>query len=114
MQAKKAILISLGISLSIFLGFAVSDSFEAMLLAISAGIVTWKLWADLAHIKWDKKTAAGFLAGALILLSILLSVPHQHGPGDEHHEEHEGEEVHHAEDGHDEDHPEHEGGLHLE
>ncbi len=111
-QAKMAIFISFGISLSIFLGFAVSNSFEAMLLAMSAGIVTWKVWVDLAHIKWDKKTAAGFVAGALILLSILLSVPHQHGPNDTH--DNHTEETHSAEDGHTEAHDGHSEEVHLD
>jgi zinc transporter ZupT len=78
-QAKKAILISLIVALSIFLGFFVAESMEAILLATSAGIVVWKVWTDLVHLKWDKKTATGFVAGALILLAILTSIPHQHG-----------------------------------
>jgi len=93
---KRAIFISLLIALSIFLGFLVQDiEIEAVLLALSAGIVAWKVWTDLIHLKWDKKTAAGFLAGALILAAILLSIPHEHGQEEEHlegaHEE--GEEI---------------------
>jgi hypothetical protein len=88
-QAKKAIFVSFIIALSIFLGFAVGESLEAVLLSVSAGIVAWKVWNDLTQLKWDKKIATGFVAGALILGAILLSVPHEHG-----HEEGEAEESH--------------------
>lgn len=89
-KTKKAIIISFFVSLSIFLGFLIKgSSLEAMLLALSGGIVAWKVWVDLLHLEWDKKTITGFVAGALILSIILLGIPHSH---DEHEEEtHEGE-----------------------
>lgn len=87
MQAKKAIFISFLIALSIFLGFIVDHSLEAILLALSAGIVAWKVWVDLINLKWDKKVASGFVIGSLLLASTILAVPHGHGEEDGHEDE---------------------------
>ncbi len=89
-QAKTSILVSLVVSLSVFLGFLVTDGGMAgALLALSAGIVAWKVWADLIQANWDKKMITGFMSGALILALILLSIPHAHHEDEEHHEEEE-------------------------
>ncbi len=82
---KKAIVISFIISLSIFLGFFLTDneSLEIIFIALSAGIVVWKVAKDLIHEKWNKKTIIGFMFGALILAITLLAVPHTHDHGHE-------------------------------
>ncbi len=78
-EAKRALIISFFVSLSVFIAFLIEgESIEATLLALSAGIVAWKVWTDLVHATWDKKTITGFLAGALVLAIVLLSIPHGH------------------------------------
>lgn len=92
-KVARAIFISFLISLSIFLGFFLKEgSMESILLAISAGIVSWKVWVDLTHTKWENKSITGFLVGGLIFAIILLAIPHAHG--DEHSEEEVGGEIH--------------------
>ncbi len=84
-RAKTSIFISFLISLSVFFGFLVSGhGLTSAILALSAGIVAWKVWADMTHAVWDTKMITGFMAGALILALILLSIPHAHDDEDEH------------------------------
>lgn len=96
LESKRAIWVSFIIALSIFLGFVIAESLEPILLAISAGIVAWKVWVDLTHLKWDKKVASGFVLGSLLLATILFSVPHQHG-GEHGHEDEQHEDEHELE-----------------
>lgn len=77
-EAKKAVWISLVVALSIFIGFWIEESVEALLLAFSAGVVAWKVWVDVTHTQWNKEVASGFILGSLLLAIILLSVPHFH------------------------------------
>jgi len=94
-KVSKAIFISFLVSLSILFGFFLEEGvLEAILLAISAGIVSWKVWVDLVHTKWEKKSITGFLVGGLIFAIILLAIPHSH---EEHHDEAEREEEIHLE-----------------
>lgn len=79
-KPKKAILISFFISLSIFLGFVFkgNEVLEVVFVALSAGIVAWKVGTDMMHTKWNKKIILGFIIGALLLGLILSIVPHGH------------------------------------
>lgn len=76
----KAILISFIVSLSIFLGFifAGNEALEITFMALSAGIVAWKVGTDMIHASWNKKMILGFMMGALILALILVLIPHEH------------------------------------
>ncbi len=76
---KKALGISMVVSLSVFLGFIFqSEAFEIAFIALSAGIVVWKVFTDMKHTKWDMKTIGGFVLGATLLAGILLLIPHEH------------------------------------
>ncbi len=76
---RKALLISFVISLSVFLGLIVtSEALETMFICVSAGIVLWKVAADVRHTEWSAKTLVGFFVGAALLAGLLLLVPHQH------------------------------------
>jgi zinc transporter ZupT len=113
MKPLRAIVVSLLIAMSIFLGFFLQESLESIILAFSAGIVAWKVWVDITHMKWDKKVATGFIVGALLLASILLVVPHSHGD-EGGHMPHEGHEEGHEEHAHENgtiihEHDDHEG-----
>jgi len=104
-RVAKAIIISLLVALSIFFGYFLNEGpLESILLAMSAGIVAWKVWVDLIHTSWDKKTITGFVSGALILAVILLAIPHSHGheEGEHGHDETEEHEAHEEDHGHEE------------
>jgi zinc transporter ZupT len=75
---KKALIMSFCISLSVFLGLIMSDSLEVILICVSAGIVLWKVVADIRHTKWSTKTIVGFILGAVLLAGLLLAIPHEH------------------------------------
>ncbi len=77
---RKAIGISLLVSLSIFLSFIFKDNqvIEVIFIAVSAGIVSWKVAVDMMHAKWNKKMIIGFMVGALLLALILVLIPHEH------------------------------------
>lgn len=79
-KPKKALLISFFISLSILLAFLLegNEKVESILVALSAGIIIWKVGNDVLHMKWTKKVALGFLFGILLLGGLLIIVPHQH------------------------------------
>lgn len=79
-KTNKAIFISFLVSLSIFLGFVFqhNESLEVIFMALSAGIVAWKLIADISHAKRNKNMVFGFAFGAFILALILVVVPHVH------------------------------------
>lgn len=79
-KPKKAILISFFISLSIFLGFVFKENkfLEVIFIALSAGIVVWKVAVDMIHSKWNKQMIIGFIIGSMALALILVSVPHTH------------------------------------
>lgn len=75
----KAIAISVLISLSVFLGLIVtSESLETMFVCVSAGIVLWKVAADIRHTEWNIRTIGSFIFGAALLTGLLLLIPHQH------------------------------------
>ena len=76
----KAIFISFVVSLSIFLGFIFTgnEALEVVLMALSSGIVAWKVGTDMMHTNWNKKMILGFMVGALILALILVLIPHEH------------------------------------
>ncbi len=76
---KKALGISLVVSLSVFLGFVFhSEVLEVAFIALSAGIVVWKVLTDMKHTKWNTSTITGFLLGAILLTATLVIVPHTH------------------------------------
>lgn len=76
---RKALLISFFISLSVFFGLIVtSEALEVMFICVSAGIVLWKVAADVRHTEWNPKTIASFIVGAVLLAGLLVLVPHQH------------------------------------
>lgn len=79
-KPSKAILISFIVSLSIFLGFFFdgNEVLEVTFMALSAGIVAWKVGTDMIHANWNKKMILGFMSGALILALILVLIPHEH------------------------------------
>ena len=79
-KPRKAIFISFLISLSIFLSFLFKDNetLEVVFIALSAGIVAWKVAVDMMHAKWNKKMIIGFMLGSLLLALILVLVPHEH------------------------------------
>lgn len=79
-KPKKAIFISFLISLSIFLGFFfhTRETLEAIFIAVSSGIVAWKVGTDMIHEKWNKKFIIGFMFGAILLALILVLIPHAH------------------------------------
>jgi zinc transporter ZupT len=79
-QSKKAILISLLVSLSIFFGlfFSENESLEAILITLSAGIILWKISTDILHAKWTAKTVFGFFIGVVLLTASLMIIPHAH------------------------------------
>lgn len=86
-KPRKAIFISFLISLSIFLGFlfVTNEILEAIFIALSSGIVAWKVGTDMIHEKWSKKFILGFMVGAIILSATLVLVPHTHGHKEENH-----------------------------
>jgi zinc transporter ZupT len=76
---KKALLISLLVSLSVFLGFVFhNEVLEIAFVALSAGIVVWKVITDIKHTKWTTSTVLGFVLGAVVLAGTLLLIPHEH------------------------------------
>lgn len=79
-KTTKAIMISFLISLSIFLGYIFQnfEPLEVIFMSVSAGIVAWKVIADMSGAKWSKKMVFGFAIGAFILALILVLVPHEH------------------------------------
>jgi zinc transporter ZupT len=75
---KKALGISLMVSLSVFLGFVFhSEALEIAFIALSAGIVVWKVLTDIRHTKWTTKTILGFIIGAMLLITLLVLIPHE-------------------------------------
>jgi len=79
-KPSRAIAISFLVSLSIFLGFAFqnNETIEVIFMALSGGIVAWKVGTDMMHTNWNKKMIIGFMFGALVLALILVLVPHEH------------------------------------
>lgn len=79
-KPKKALGISFLVSLSIFVAlfFQGGEELESALIAISAGIVSWKVYADIVHTKWQPKTIVGFLFGVFLLAGVMLLIPHTH------------------------------------
>lgn len=79
-KPKKAIFISFLVSLSIFFGFLFegNETIEVIFIALSSGIVTWKVGTDMIHAKWNKKMILGFMVGAIVLALILVLIPHDH------------------------------------
>lgn len=78
-ESKKAILISLLVSLSIFIGLFLdgNTSIEALLITLSAGIIFWKVSTDILHTKWNAKTVFGFFIGVVLLTASLILIPHE-------------------------------------
>ncbi len=87
----RALFFSIFISLSIFTTLFISgdagEVVEPILIAVSAGIVSWKVFQDLSHAKYTKNYILGFLLGAFLLTMSLVLVPHTHGGEDDHHDE---------------------------
>lgn len=81
-----SIIISLSIFTTLFIG-GFGEVVEPILIAVSAGIVSWKVFQDLSHAKYTKKYILGFLLGAFLLTMSLVLVPHTHEHEDEVHEE---------------------------
>ncbi len=79
-KPKSAIFISFIISLSIFLSFLFHNNklLEVIFIALSAGIIAWKVAVDMMHAKWNKKMIVGFMIGAILLALILVMIPHEH------------------------------------
>ncbi len=76
---KKAVIISLVVSLSVFLGFVFNNEIiEVAFIALSAGIVVWKVLTDMKHTRWTQATVVGFITGALLLTGSLLLISHAH------------------------------------
>ncbi len=77
--SKKAIMISLLVSLSTFLGllFIGNESLEASLITLSAGIILWKISTDILHAKWNGKMVLGFFIGVVLLTASLILIPHE-------------------------------------
>lgn len=77
---KKALSLSFFISLSLILGFFLKDRevLEHILIPLSAGIVAWKIGADILHSSWSKKSVFGFFVGAILLAITLILIPHEH------------------------------------
>lgn len=82
MKPYKALIISFFVSLSIFtpliLNHDLGESVEPIFIALSAGIVSWKVIQDLSHINYTKKYVAGFLIGAFLIALSLVIIPHAH------------------------------------
>ncbi len=87
----KALFISFLISLSIFTTLFISgeagEVIEPIFIALSAGIISWKVYQDLSHSIYTRKYILGFLVGVILLSASLLLIPHAHG-------EHEDEDNH--------------------
>lgn len=79
-KPKKAIFISILISLSVFLGFVFSGNelIETIFISASSGIIAWKIGVDIKETKWTKKTILGLILGGLLLIVSLVLIPHQH------------------------------------
>jgi zinc transporter ZupT len=79
-KPNKAIFVSFLVSLSMFLAFAFqgNETIEIIFMALSSGIVAWKVGTDMIHASWNKKMILGFMLGALILALILVLIPHEH------------------------------------
>lgn len=76
---KKALGISFIVSLSVFLGlFIQNEMIEVILICLSAGVVLWKVLADIRHTKWSVKTILGFVIGAILLGGLLILIQHKH------------------------------------
>ncbi len=80
LSAKRALVISFFISLSLILGYFLrhAEALEYILIVFSAGIIAWKIGTDLLHVRWTKRTVLGFIIGAGLLTLALLLIPHGH------------------------------------
>lgn len=79
-KPKKAIGISFIISLSVFFALLIKngEALESVLMALSAGIILFKIITDIRETKWSKKSVTGFTIGFVILLASLFLIPHMH------------------------------------
>lgn len=77
---KKALFVSFLVSLSVFVALFMkeSETLESLLMTVSAGIIAFKVLADIKENKWNKKSSTGFIIGFILLLGSLLLVPHTH------------------------------------
>lgn len=77
---KRSLWISFLVSLSILLALLLKDgeSLEGILVALSSGIIIWKVGTDMRHTKWTRKTILGFLIGGILIAATLILVPHEH------------------------------------
>lgn len=80
MSPRRALLVSFFISLSLGLGyfFQTNEELEHILIALSAGIVAWKVGTDILHTNWNTRSVFGFFIGMLLLSLTLLAIPHAH------------------------------------
>ncbi len=79
-KPKRALLISFFVSLSVLLALFLKngEALESIFIALSAGIISWKVGTDIRHTKWTQNTIWGFVAGAILLSAILILIPHEH------------------------------------
>jgi len=77
---RKAILISFAVSLSLGVGYFLRDNetIEHIFIALSSGIIAWKIGTDILHTTWERKSVFGFFVGALLLAITLLAITHGH------------------------------------
>ncbi len=77
---KKALFVSLLVSLSVFVSLFIGEAemLESLLMTVSAGIIMFKVITDIKENKWNKKSSSGFIIGFLLLIISLMLVPHVH------------------------------------
>ncbi len=79
-KPKKAIIISFIVSLSVFFALFIKNniSIESILMALSAGVILFKILVDIKETKWVKSSLVGFIFGFAILIVSLFLIPHTH------------------------------------
>lgn len=79
-KPQKAIWISFFISFSVFIALIIKngESIEGILMSISAGIILFKIFADIKETKWGKENSFGFIIGFVTLFLLLIVIPHGH------------------------------------
>jgi zinc transporter ZupT len=80
LKPKKALFVSFLISLSVFIALFIGQGevLESSLMAVSAGVILFKILTDIKENKWTKYSVIGFIIGFVLLLGSLLVIPHTH------------------------------------